>query len=190
MERVGSTLSTWSKMQFGDIYATVRDYEERVKVAVEKLIHDNTEENRTALHGINAEYIRFMKFVESIIRQKSQLQWFKEGDGNTKYFHALIRGRRRKLFIHKIFNDKDEWIQGDEHIAEVACEHFQNFFIGEDKLIDEVPMNCIPRMVTPEHNDRLKAIPTIDELKKVVFSMNPNSAAGPDGMNGCFFQKC
>ncbi|KAG5580314.1 hypothetical protein H5410_050941 [Solanum commersonii] len=190
LKRVASTLSTWSKTQFGDVYATVRDYEDRVKSAEESLIHDNTEENRTALHEIDAEYIKFMKYEDSILRQKSQLQWFREGDGNTKYFHALIRGRRRKLFIHKILNDKDEWIQGDEHIAEAACMHFQNIFTGEDKHIDEVPMNCIPRIVTQEQNDSLKAIPTIEELKEVVFSMNPNSAAGPDGMNGCFFQKC
>jgi len=30
----------------------------------------------------------------------------------------------------------------------------------------------------------------MEELKEVVYSMNPNSAAGTDGMNGCFFQKC
>ncbi|XP_049391547.1 uncharacterized protein LOC125855953 [Solanum stenotomum] len=160
IKRVASTLSIWSRMQFGDVFATVRDYEDKVKVAEENLIQNNTEENRTTLHELNAEYIRYMKFEDSILRQKSQLQWFKEGDGNTKYLHALIRGRRRKLFIHKIINDNDEWIQGDEHIVEAACKHFQNIFTGEEKLVDEVPMNCIPRMVTQEQNDRLQILPT------------------------------
>ncbi|WMV30203.1 hypothetical protein MTR67_023588 [Solanum verrucosum] len=155
MKRLASTLSAWSKMQFGDIYAKVKDYEERVRVAEEDLIHNNTEEQRTKLHGINAEYIKFMKLEDSILKQKTQLQWFKEGDGNSKYFHALIRGRRRRLFIHKILKDNDEWVQGDYHIAQAACEHFQNIFTGEEKLIDEIPMDYIPRMVTQEQNDRM-----------------------------------
>ncbi|KAG5606087.1 hypothetical protein H5410_027579 [Solanum commersonii] len=89
-----------------------------------------------------------------------------------------------------MINDDDEWIQGDEHIAKAACDHFQHIFTGEEKYINEIPMNCTPRMVSQEHNDMLKELPTIDELKKVVYSMNTNSAAGPDGMNGYFFQKC
>ncbi|WMV32839.1 hypothetical protein MTR67_026224, partial [Solanum verrucosum] len=150
----GASISEYGKDLIGPWLMIVRDYEDRVKVAEENLIQHNTDKNRTALHEINAKYIRYMKFEDSILRQKSQLQWFKEGDGNTKYFHALIRGRRRKLFIHKIINDIDEWIQRDEHIAEAACKHFHNILKGEEKLIDEVPMDCIPRMVTQEQNDR------------------------------------
>ncbi|KAG5595026.1 hypothetical protein H5410_036258 [Solanum commersonii] len=173
MKRLASTLSVWSKMQFGDIYAKVKDFEARVKEAEDNLIHNNTEEQRAELHGINAKYIRFMKMEDSILKQKSQLHWFREGDSNSKYFHALIRGRRRRLFIHKLLNDNAEWIQGDEHIAKAACEHFQNIFTGEDKFIDEIPINCIPRLVNQEHNDRMKELPTMEELKEVVYSMNP-----------------
>lgn len=44
--------------------------------------------------------------------------------------------------------------------------------------------------MTQNQNDSLQEIPDIDELKLVVFSMNPHSAVGPNGMNGKFFQSC
>ncbi|XP_015161044.1 uncharacterized protein [Solanum tuberosum] len=190
LKRLARTISSWSKEEFGDIFIKVKEYENRVKMAEESFIQNNSEENRTALHAINADYIRFLKLEDSILKQKTQLQWFKEGDSNSKYFHSLLRGRRRRLFIHRVTGDDGEWIQGDENIADAACSHFQQIFTAEDKFIYEGPLECIPRMLTHEHNASLIALPTIDELKEVVFSMNPNSAAGPDGMNGCFFQKC
>lgn len=100
------------------------------------------------LHSLNAEYIRSLKMEDSILRQKTQLQWFKEGDVNSKYFHALIRGRRRKLYIHRIQDEKGSWIQRDEDIAKVASDYFQQSFTGEDKLINEDILDCIPRMIT------------------------------------------
>ncbi|XP_055802719.1 uncharacterized protein LOC129871761 [Solanum dulcamara] len=184
MKRLAATLSTWSRLQFGDIYAKVKEYEDKTRHAEEELISSNSEENRTKLHAINAEYIKYLKLEESMLKQKTQLHWFKEGDVNSKYFHALIRGRRRKLYIHKIQNEDDNWVQGEENIAKAACEHFQAIFTGEETQIQEHTLQCIPRMVTDEHNRNLKAIPTMEELRTVVFLMNPNSAAGPDGMNG------
>lgn len=60
------------------------------------IIH-NSEENRNYIQKLNIEYIRYLKLEESILKQKSQLHWFKEGDANTKYFHALLtRSRMRK----------------------------------------------------------------------------------------------
>ncbi|XP_069145607.1 uncharacterized protein [Solanum lycopersicum] len=125
-----------------------------------------------------------------LLEMKTQLQWFKDGDTNSKYFHSIIRRRRRKLFIHQIVTENGDWIQGENNIAQAACEHFTTFFNGEDKHINEHNLECIPRMINQDKNTQLTKLPNMDELKEVVFSMSSNSAAGPDGMNGYFFQKC
>ncbi|XP_049348971.1 uncharacterized protein LOC125813526 [Solanum verrucosum] len=190
LKRLSNTLSHWSRKEFGDIFNKVKEYEEKVRTAEESLIHEHSDTNRAKLHELNAKYIRFLKVEDSILKQKTQLQWFKEGDSNTKYFHTLIRGRRRKLFIHKLRRSDGDLIQGDDNIAEAACEHFQEIFTGESNLINERALECIPRIVTQEQNSSLTTMPNLEELKEVIFSMNPNSAAGPDGMNGYFFQKC
>lgn len=79
---------------------------------------------------------------------------------------------------------------GDENIAKAACEYFQKIFTGHENRINEEIIQCIPRMITEEDNQILQATPDMNELHQVVFSMNPNSATGPDGMNGKFIQIC
>ncbi|KAH0765178.1 hypothetical protein KY285_001049 [Solanum tuberosum] len=190
MKLLASTLSTWSKKEYGNIFCSVVNFEEQVKAAKEDVIQQNTKENRTKLHLLNAQYIKYLKLEASILKQKTQLQWFKEGDTNSKYFHSIMRGRRRKLFIHKICTAEDAWIQGEENIAKAACDYFQNIFSGhEDRIREEIP-NYIPRMVTEEQNQTLQQMPNLEELTQVVFSMNPNSAAGSDGFGGKFYQHC
>ncbi|XP_015165490.1 uncharacterized protein [Solanum tuberosum] len=182
MKRLTATPSNWSKTTYGDIFSIVRDHEERVRVAEEALIVNNSTENRANLHMINARYIKYLKLEDSILKQKTQLQWFKDGDTNSKYFHAIMRGRRRKLFIHKVCIGNEEWVEGYENIAKAACDHFKNIFTGTEQPINEDILQHIPRMVTLEQNTTLQAIPTSEELQQVVFSMNPNSAPGPDGL--------
>ena len=67
----------------------------------------------------------------------------------------------------------------DDNIAQVSCEQFKGLFIGEEEIINEHTLECIPRMISQDQNTPLTNIPSMDELIEVVFSMNPNSAAGP-----------
>lgn len=96
LRRLSSTLSNQPKVQFGDMHAKVRSFKERIKNSKEELISQATDTARISLHSLNTKYIKFLKSEESILRQKSQLHWFQEGDINIGYFHALLRGRRRR----------------------------------------------------------------------------------------------
>lgn len=51
-----------------------------------------------------------------------------------------------------------------------------------DDLLDP-----IPSLVTVADNEYLTAVPTADEVKAAVFSLDPSSAPAPDGYTGVFF---
>ncbi|KAG5609440.1 hypothetical protein H5410_020721 [Solanum commersonii] len=148
---------------------------------------NNTEAFRQTLHQMNATYIRYLKMEESILKQKTQLQCFKDGDANTKYLHALMRGRRRRLFLHRICTENEVWVQCEEQIAQAACDYYQQIFTGQNDRVDDKILQHIPTLVTPAHNEMMQAMPTLEELRQVVFSMNPSLAAGPDGIRGKFY---
>ncbi|XP_047259779.1 uncharacterized protein LOC124892577, partial [Capsicum annuum] len=188
LKRLTATLSQWSKEVFGDIYGNVKNYEENVKVAEENLILHSTDENRQEFHKTQAEYIRHLKVEDVILRPKSHLHWFKYGDANSSYFHAFIKGRRRRLFIHKVKNEAGDWIHGDVKIAAAAVTHRQNILTGTaDYIPEEMPAH-IPKLISEDQTNTLQAIPTLEKVKIVVFLMSTHSAVGLDGMNVKFFQ--
>lgn len=47
------------------------------------MIFHNTEVHRSALRKLNADYVRYLKMEEAIVKQKSQPRWLCEGE---KYF--------------------------------------------------------------------------------------------------------
>jgi len=48
----------------------------------------------------------------------------------------------------------------------------------------------IPKLITEGENERMVQMPSKEEVKQVVFSLNDDSASGQDGFSGQFFQSC
>lgn len=59
----------------------------------------NNHENRLNLSKARAEYTRFLKLQDNILRQKARVKWLEEGDTNTAFFHGVIKDRRKRLSI-------------------------------------------------------------------------------------------
>ena len=94
------------------------------------------------------------------------------------------------MAIHKLMDDRCNWIQGEEKIAKLACDYYEEIFTGKNEKIKEDILQCINPMITQEQNDGLDRLPDMDELRRIIMSMNPHSAPGPDGFGGKFYQVC
>ena len=60
---------------------------------------DPMEANRAEVSKKNAVLKGYRKVEEDLWKQKTGMRWFKQGTSNTKFFHAYVKVRRRKLNI-------------------------------------------------------------------------------------------
>lgn len=152
-------------------------------------IDNDTEDYRAQVHQAQAEHTKWLKYEESILKQKANIRWLEEGDANTKYFHAIINEKRRRRTLQRIQNSDGNWINEDENISREAIKYFSTLLQGEFEP-EYHHLDCLSRIITHQDNELLCVIPEEEEIRKAVFDTSPNSAPGPDGFGGSFFQNC
>ncbi|KAG5595719.1 hypothetical protein H5410_036951 [Solanum commersonii] len=104
----------WKEVAAGSPFTIVHTKLKRVKLALVAILEDivkakemqleinQTEENRTSLRKAEAKLKRYLHIEEDYWKQKAGMKWFQKGDKNTMFFHAYVKGRRRKLQISEI----------------------------------------------------------------------------------------
>ncbi|XP_060181404.1 uncharacterized protein LOC132611010 [Lycium barbarum] len=118
------------------------------------------------------------------------MDYFSEGDKNTRYFHSLVKGRRKKIQIKRIKDDAGNWLEDVDSVAAQAVNFFHKQFTHEEVSEDSPIFNHIQELIREEDNILLAEQPTMEEVHKAVFELNGDSACGPDGFSGIFYQKC
>ncbi|XP_039113723.1 uncharacterized protein LOC120249283 [Dioscorea cayenensis subsp. rotundata] len=121
-------LLQWAKFDFGSIKL------KKLALMQELETLDTTKETRGLILGeiqkendllLQLEVIR--KQEEVYWKQRSRLQWLKEGDENTKFFHAVANGRRNRNFIPGL-NQGGALIVDPWEIGKMFATHFNQQF--------------------------------------------------------------
>lgn len=121
-------------------------------------------------------------------KQKSRAIWLREGDRNTKFFHAKTKQRRARNRITKLMDSLGNWVETEDGIESLATAYFDSLFTASAPSERDEAVRFITATVTQEMNTSLTRETSEAEIKEAVFAINPDRAPGPDGMTSLFYQ--
>ncbi|KAK9930542.1 hypothetical protein M0R45_027578 [Rubus argutus] len=184
-------LKDWNRTVFGNVDLVV----DLARISLEKIQLDISEAGFTddrhnkeiEAHNVLANALLIQdQFWSSKAREK----WVRDGDRNTGYYQRIAKIRRAQSFISHLRIGSN--LQTDVSLLrQHVVDYFTKAFTNDGCSVDTgLVSKLIPSLVTVAENDCLTATPTPDEIKVVAFSMDPDSAPGPDGFSGHFYRSC
>lgn len=125
-----------------------------------------------------------------MLSDQCRLKWLMERDRSSAFFHAILQMKHinkplSSLLINgAIVHDADA-------IQHHALQYYKSLFNVDSHRVVQVSdvSDFIPNLVWSAKNVTLIALPLDEEVWSFVFSLESNSALGPDCFPGIFYQK-
>ncbi|CAJ2644149.1 unnamed protein product [Trifolium pratense] len=188
LKSLKEALKGWNKEVFGvldmNIESTVKELNEvEGLMASDELVSDIVDRG-----GLQKRFWEQLHYKESLLKQKSKMKWIQDGDANSRFFHASLKGRRRRNQVVTI-KKEDSWIQGVECIKNEVKLHFEKNFVEE--CVDRPFLSGIGfNSLNDDDNLTLMEPFGEEEVREVIWNCDGNKSPGPDGFNFNFFKAC
>ncbi|KAL3675227.1 hypothetical protein R1sor_025175 [Riccia sorocarpa] len=145
-------------------------------------------------------YIALLKEVrdedtveKAIVRRRSRMRWVKEGDAPMSFFFALLKSKQTQEQTKTMRNDEGALMTSETKILEYIQQSYSNLFEyspttpAQREKRREV-LALIEKKVPEEVNRRLEALPTEEEIQKLVWSLAKEKSPGQDGLTAEAFK--
>nr|XP_027082134.1 uncharacterized protein LOC113704429 [Coffea arabica] len=187
LQRVKRSIQAWNRDKVGNFSDNVRKAEAEVARLDQCMVGGGSENDQLQLHQAQARLSRALAMEEALWKQRSRVKWLQLGDRNTSFFHAVVKQRRMQAVIHGVQDANQEWVTEDARIGAEAIKYFSSLFSMEEAPASSEVLGVIPKLLSEDDNEQLQNMPSFEEVRDVVFAMDGDSAAGPDGFTGKFF---
>ena len=187
LKEVKKRLKDWNQNEFGNIDSKIKMLENEIQKLDEinntRDLEDYEIDNRKKAQ---AELWVWIKRKEMYWAQNSRITWLKEGDRNTKFFHAIASNKRRKNSISSI-EIEGQAVEDPYLIKKEATVFFKGIFKEEHNNRPTFE-NLNFTQVTQEQASQLILPFSCEEIDSAVASCDSDKAPGPDGFNFKFIK--
>jgi hypothetical protein len=183
LDMCASDLTSWNKNHFQRLRRDIDSCRKKIEYVRSKV----TSENVNYFNALRQHMSRLLVQEDAYWRQRAKTHWLRDGDLNTKFFHAAATSRRKVNRINSLLDSSGNMITNNADLCEVARDYFVDIFNKQHSTIEPV-VNIIDQSILPEDNTLLTAPFTLEEFREAMFSMHPDKCPGPDGFNPGFFQ--
>ncbi|KAJ9538060.1 hypothetical protein OSB04_030793 [Centaurea solstitialis] len=176
LKNVKLALKEWSKVNFGAIDDQISKFKNECE-RLESLASSSgwCGEDRVVWLESRKKWLELEEKKREMDRQKAKVKWALEGDENTKFFHASIKGRARKNLIRGL-RLNGIWVE-DPNKFDKEEGRRPKFFSNKTKEISKDEADFLERPFQEE------------EVWLAVKACGPNKSPGPDGFNFSFMKR-
>ncbi|CAL2238646.1 unnamed protein product [Prunus armeniaca] len=176
-------LNSWGQQQFGSLPKQIQ----QCYLELQNLDLDAPNFDPTKKHKLSVKLDDLFEKEDTFWKQRSQVQWLREGDRNTHYFHEKLAKEEGNLF--GVFDDNNCWFDEEPGIQRAFIDYFQKLFTYDGVVDVANIMHAVETKVTPEMNAQLTHPFDLSEISHSLSQIGPLKAPGSDGLPALFFQK-
>jgi hypothetical protein len=121
-------------------------------------------------------------------RKRCTIRWIKQGEDNTKFFHAMASERFRRNSISMVKDSNGVEVTDHQVMAGMFWKSYKER-MGQTEGID-MQFNLQSLLSKVDGLDALTIPFEKQEMDDVIKAMPADRAPGPDGFNGQFLKKC
>jgi hypothetical protein len=188
LKLIKSALKDWHSVHTQNIPGRIHSLKGKLSVLDDKgqdgeLTTDEQEEMR----GITNDIHSLSRVHTSISWQQSRLHWLKDGDANSKYFHSVLSGRRRRNSIISLLVNGN-LVEGVQPIRNAVYTHFKDHFAAPSMIrpgAENLNFKCLSYA---EGGCLIKPF-SVEEVKAAVWDCDSFKSPGPDGVNFGFIKE-
>ncbi|GJR20775.1 hypothetical protein Tco_0969302 [Tanacetum coccineum] len=134
------------------------------------------------------EFNEAVLLEERFLKQKAKIQWIKDGDSNSAYFHKAVKSHTSRSRIDAVTNSEGVVFENDM-VPNAFVVHYESFLglAGETHGFNVINLfnSCLNEQ---EANDMVRNV-TAQEVKEAFFSIGDDKSPGPDGFSAAFFKE-
>lgn len=121
------------------------------------------------------------------MKQRSRINWIKEGDSNTKFFHAQIKRRINNNHVARIWNN-GVCTTDPVQLRQLFAKHFEDRFREHEKTkYIQLGSLQLSRIDTSDATS-LEMEFTDEEISVALDTIHPDKAPGPDGFKAKYIK--
>ncbi|KAL9681934.1 hypothetical protein QQ045_013726 [Rhodiola kirilowii] len=185
----GRELAKWNSDVFGRVHKRIGEVKNQIEVLKSKF---RTEEVIEKEAKLQSELDEWLAREELLWKQRSIVDWLREGDSNTIFFHSRASQRRKKNSIERIRGNNNSWITDEIGICKEAVRHFSSILRSTSPTGNpewRISMAVVNSSVSADRAAFLCSNFSRMEIQNTMFQIGSTKAPGPDGFSALFFHE-